>query len=75
MDTHVRVWDIRKKNTLQKLRGHGAPVSVARFTPDGRWLCSGDERGMIHIWDLTAGKLLKKFGGDQGGVRPFFFFD
>jgi katanin p80 WD40 repeat-containing subunit B1 len=43
-DTHVRIWDLRKKSCLQTYRhedGVAAPVEVVRVAPDGRTAASG----------------------------------
>jgi katanin p80 WD40 repeat-containing subunit B1 len=31
-------------------------ASVIKFSPDGRWVASGGDDGLVKIWDLTAGK-------------------
>jgi WD40 repeat protein len=37
------------------LDGHEAPVRCLSFSPDGRWLVSGDENGVLRLWHLTEG--------------------
>lgn len=32
-----------------------------RFSPDGKWVVSGGEDGLVKLWDLTAGKLLYEY--------------
>ncbi|GAA5910232.1 hypothetical protein JCM6882_001781 [Rhodosporidiobolus microsporus] len=36
------------------LRAHSAPVSVLRFTRDGRFLLSADTEGFVAVWDLKT---------------------
>jgi WD40 repeat protein len=36
------------------------------FSPDGRWLIAGDEVGIIRIWQVADGKLVKELKGPRG---------
>ncbi|MFP5020720.1 WD40 repeat domain-containing protein [Pseudonocardia phyllosphaerae] len=38
----------------RSLTGHRAPVRALATTPDGRLAATGDDRGRILLWDLTA---------------------
>jgi katanin p80 WD40 repeat-containing subunit B1 len=49
LDTNVKVWDIRRKACLQTYRGHLQGIKTAKFTPDGRWLVSGGEDGIVKV--------------------------
>jgi WD40 repeat protein len=52
---------------FREIKGHGGPVRVVRYTPDGTKLVSvtgwpkGDET--IRVWDAKTGKELKKITG------------
>ena len=37
---------------LAVVSGHYQPVSVLKFTDDGRWLISGGEDGRVLVWSL-----------------------
>jgi WD40 repeat protein len=36
------------------LGGHSRAVTVLAFSPDGRWLVTGDEGGILRLWDPAA---------------------
>ena len=38
------------------------------FSPDGRWVISGADDGLIKLWDLTMGKLLHEFTFHSGAI-------
>jgi WD40 repeat protein len=64
-DTHVRVWDLRKKGCLQvykhKTSAVAASIEVVRMTPDGLMAASGDADGIVRLYDLRGGKELHQF--------------
>ena len=65
-DEAVRVWDARKKSCIQTYKGHGGEVDSLKFSPDGRWIASASRRdGLVRLWDLTAGKLLRSFAASE----------
>ena len=35
------------------------------FSPDGRWVLSGGDDGLVKLWDLTMGKLVHEFPQQQ----------
>jgi WD40 repeat protein len=40
--------------------GHTSPVKVAKFSPSGKWVASGDESGKVRVWAWTrADHMLK----------------
>lgn len=51
----------------------GGRVQVVRFSPDGKWVVSGDEAGEIRLWDVTAGKMLQRFTLHEGAVTGLHF--
>jgi hypothetical protein len=40
---------------------------------DGKWVVSGDEDGLVRVWDLSAGKQLYDYA--HAGVFFLFFCD
>ena len=48
-------------------------MNSIRFSPDGRWIASAGEDGLLKLWDLTAGKLLTDFRAHAGAVTSVEF--
>ena len=55
VDTHIKIWDVRKKACIQTYKGHAAALACVRFSPDGRWVASTSDDGKAKLWDLTTG--------------------
>jgi WD40 repeat protein len=54
MTGECQLWDAgagRKVATLKTKGGHA--VTALAFTPEGRWLITGDTGGEIYLWDVT----------------------
>jgi WD40 repeat protein len=43
------------------------------FSNDGKYICAGSSDGMVRIWDITNGQLIKKFVGDPEWVEVVAF--
>jgi WD40 repeat protein len=48
--------------------GHHSIMADLAFSPDNRWLISGNQDGTIKIWDLATGRELRTFVGHTGMV-------
>lgn len=58
---------------LHRLEGHKAKLSRLVFDPLGRTLASGDEKGVVKLWDAQSGKLLHTREGRHGKVLSLAF--
>jgi hypothetical protein len=79
-DRTLRVWDAATGRCLHLLgedlnahpeRGHTSTVTDVAVTPDGRLAVSVDLAGLVCVWDLAAGRLVRTFGDtDPYGEAP-----
>ncbi|HUG71097.1 MAG TPA: hypothetical protein VMM76_25330 [Pirellulaceae bacterium] len=82
-DRVVRIWSAVDGARLLELSGHDTDVYSARFHPQQPLIVSGDDRGLVKLWDATEGRLLREFDArvlylehrlqDVGGVRTLAF--
>lgn len=51
-DGMVQIWDLKAGQPLATLPGHGGAATSVQFSPDGRWLATGDLDGRLRIWGI-----------------------
>jgi len=66
----ILVWDVRSGELRRRLAHLGALYALA-FSPDGRILASGSERGALVLWDVEGGEALQRVVAGAGiyGLR------
>jgi len=57
---------IQKKKKFEGHRVAGYSCDLS-FSPDGRFLCSGDGEGRLFFWEWKRGRLLQKYRAHDGG--------
>lgn len=65
----VRIIDAGTLQTVLTLRGHPQPVYAVAFSPDGRWIATGDESARIRIWNARTGAQVREFSRERGHIR------
>ncbi len=65
--TVVRL-DAKTGAPLDRAKGHHAPVTVLRFSPDGTALLSGDASGTWKRWAVDSGKETASVSGPGGAI-------
>ena len=60
---------------LRPLNGKKGLVFSLTFSPDGKTLASGDNRGSICLWDVATGRQLHEFTGHEGTQPGLCFFE
>jgi WD40 repeat protein len=51
----IKVWSLADGRLTATLSSHAASVNALAVTPDGKWLASADDEGVIILWDLRKG--------------------
>ena len=69
-DQSAQVWDARTAQ-LRLTLAHGAPVHSAAFSPDGATLVTAGGDGVVRIWELAHGTLVRALTRD--GLRARYF--
>ncbi|EKM52376.1 uncharacterized protein PHACADRAFT_260701 [Phanerochaete carnosa HHB-10118-sp] len=62
----LQFYDARQEQLAARLDLHRSKVHGVKFSPDGNYLASSDQQGVVYLWDMRAGKPLsdcKKMGG------------
>ena len=62
-DGTLRLWDLRKGNTIKRFVSHSKDVLAVAFSPDNRQIASGGRDKNLKIWN-TVGEC--KFTVEQG---------
>jgi WD40 repeat protein/DNA-binding SARP family transcriptional activator len=62
----VFVWDLRTLS-LARVIPHGQLIFAIRFSPDGKRITTGDNKGNIDFWDPATGRRVGRELGDQNG--------
>jgi WD40 repeat protein len=69
----VIVWDIQSTKEKYSLKSSAASISNVSFSPDGKFLASGNEDGTVRIWRVENGKLEQTLKEHDAGVDGVLF--
>jgi WD40 repeat protein/serine/threonine protein kinase len=70
----LRFWDLRDGTQLNLLPD--APTSGVGsviFSPDGKWLVLGMQKGQVFVWDFVTGRQLRSFHEHSSRVNALCF--
>ena len=62
----VTFYDPRQLEHVTKITRHKSKVHGVQWSTDGNYLATGDQEGIVYVWDARAGKMLgndKRLGG------------
>eukprot|EP00755_Sulcionema_specki_P012176 Sspe_Gene.8259::Locus_2820_Transcript_2_2_Confidence_0.600_Length_6861::g.8259::m.8259/K11127/TEP1; telomerase protein component 1 len=65
----MRIFDVASKQEMVTVDGHfGRAVSTLCYSPDGKWIASGDQQGCIKVWrgGITGEECLTVTGHHRG---------
>jgi RNA polymerase sigma factor (sigma-70 family) len=76
-DGTVRFWEADTGKEILVLPQQSDPVMGLAYSPDGKFLASrgggyGFQDNSIHLWDLTTGKEVRRFGRSPSVVIPSY---
>lgn len=57
-DGTIIVWDVRKKEIINTIKGHKATVNYACFSPDSKYILSCSDDGTVKLWDSQTARLI-----------------
>ncbi|KAG5641709.1 hypothetical protein DXG03_004396 [Asterophora parasitica] len=68
-DGAISLFDLRSKKEARKVTAHKGKVLGVKWSTDGSLMASGDDLGMVYIWDKRAGKQLLEEGTQSSKMR------
>jgi WD40 repeat protein len=73
-DDTATIHDIGGDDRAVRLVSRGRRALALAFSPDGRWVASGEKDCAVKVWDAQTGKLLQTFKGHIDKVTRLIFF-
>jgi WD40 repeat protein/outer membrane biosynthesis protein TonB len=68
-DQTIRIYDAMSLQETQSLpAGHTGAIKSIAFTPNGQRLVTGGDDKSVRVWDLSAGKELRRYSLHTGAV-------
>jgi len=51
-DSIVRIFDVKQQKNVANFKGHSGIITSMAFSENGYYLASGDDKGVVKLWDL-----------------------
>ena len=67
-DKKIGIYDTQSRVVTTTLDGAGSVTRCLAYVPGGDRLLSGGDDGVVHIWDVNAGKEVRHFATGSKGV-------
>ena len=64
-EQHLYVWDIARQKIINTFTVPESNVAFITFSPNGKYLASGQEMGYYRLWDLACGEEIQAFHSHQ----------
>ena len=71
--TSAVVWDVQELREVATLSGAGGSkkrLCSLAFSPDGRYIASGDVAGVVSLWHSKDGRMVKSVSGQNDNAIP-----
>ena len=69
----ITLWSVIEQQEIATITGHTNIVRCVAFAPDGRWLASGTEDGIVKLWSVVSRGEVATIKGHSQGVRSVAF--
>jgi WD40 repeat protein len=63
-DHTARLWEVASGQERTRLT-HDDTVWAVAFSPDGRQLASASENGIVHVWEVASGELVRELASPE----------
>lgn len=67
------LWDVRNNYSLKEVPRLGNPLTSVEFGPQGRLVVTGDNVGIVKIYDNQAGMMIRILSGHTSGIEQIRF--
>lgn len=57
----LRVWDVQTGKEAFQWQQSTSPVQQVCYSPNGKWIATGDQQGWIRLHDPRSGKVVRQF--------------
>jgi len=74
-ETSVQIWEVSTGREVHSLPGHSniyPAEATCGFSPDSRWLTTGDAMGRLRLWEVITGQEIHSFVGHRSHVSANF---
>jgi WD40 repeat protein len=58
-DNVIKLWDVAQGTLIATLTGHTKQIDSVAFSPDGTLLISGDQYGLVRLWSVPGGQVVR----------------
>lgn len=65
----INFYDVRGKDLVHRFEQHKNKVHGVKWSPDGQYLASSDQNGVVYLWDVRAGKELSAVNRMGGRMK------
>lgn len=64
----IKLWDLTNDTLVVTLRGHMGAISSLEFSADGSRLLSSDRNGLVRLWSVPDGAVLRDLASDVSNL-------